>query len=492
MTIPISQVSQVIPGVLSAAGSAIDLNGLVLSQSSYAPIGAAVPFALADDVGAYFGPTSIEKQVADIYFGGVENGTKQPGLLYFAQYPSAPVAAYLRGASLASLTLTALKALTGTLIIVADGISKTSSTIVLTAATSFSNAATIIQAAFTTPGFTVTFDSLRQAFVVTSSTTGASSTMVYAAGTLAAGLALTAATGAVTSQGAVAGVPATNMDAITAVTQNWAGFMTTWEPDTAGKTAFSNWTNAQGDRFVYAGWDSDINAKTAGSTTTWGAYLKTSEVTGSIPVYGDATHAAFVLGWMASLDFDRLNGRSTLAFRQQSGLLPSATNASDASALEANGYNFYGVYANAKDQFNRFYPGAISGKWLWADTYANQIWLNANLQLAGFTIMSNVGSLPYNADGYTLVDAAYMDPIAAAVNFGAIRVGVTLSSAQKAQIKNALGVDASPALFAKGYFLQIRDATAAIRVERRSPSCTLFYNDGQSIQRLTLASIAVQ
>lgn len=492
MTIPISQLSSVVPGVLSAAGSAVDLNGMVLTQSTYPPIGTVPSFALASDVGSYFGSTSTEKAIADIYFGGVENGTKLPGRLYFAQYPAASVAAYLRGASLASLTLAALKALTGTLTIVADGVSKTSSTIVLTAATSFSNAATIIQAAFTSPGFTVTFDSLRQAFVVTSSTTGASSTMAFATGTIAAGLALTAATGAVTSQGAVAGVPATNMDAITALTQNWGGFMTTWEPDTAGKTAFSDWTNAQADRFVYAGWDTDVNAKTAGTTTTWGAYLQTSDVTGSIPIYGDHTHAAFVLAWMASLDFDRENGRATLAFRQQSGLLPSASNGSDALALETNGYNFYGIYANAKDTFNRFYPGSISGKWLWADTYVNQIWLNANLSLAGFTIMSNVNSLPYNVDGYTLVDAAYMDPIASAVNFGAIRTGITLSTAQKAEIKNALGIDASAALYAKGYYLQVVDATAQIRVERRSPSCTLYYCDGQSIQRLNLASIAVQ
>ena len=209
-------------------------------------------------------------------------------------------------------------------------------------------------------------------------------------------------------------------------------------------------------------------------------------------MFGDQTHAAFVLGFAASLDFDRLNGRATLAFRNQSGLSASVSNASDASALEANGYNFYGIYANATQNFNFMYPGSISGEWDWVDSYLNQIWLNANLQLAMITLLQNVGSIPYNNQGYALIDAACQDPISAAVNFGAIRTGVALSDAQKAEIQFAVGSDISPALEAKGYYLQIVPATAAIRAERRSPSMTLYYTDGGSVQRLTLASIEIQ
>ncbi|SEF31351.1 DUF3383 domain-containing protein [Variovorax sp. NFACC27] len=492
MTIPADQIVKVNPGVLAAAGSAVDLNGLILTNSTYPPIGAVVPFALAADVGAYFGNQSVEKQMADIYFAGVTNGTKTPGLLYFVQYPVASVAAYLRGGSLASMTLTQLKALTGSLTIVADGVSKTAASISLSAATSFSNAATIIQAAFTTPGFTVTYDSMRSAFVVTSSTTGVTSTMAIATGTIAAGLALTTQTGAVLSQGAVAGVPATNMEAVVAATINWASFTTTWEPVTADKTAFSIWANSKGPRFAYVGWDTDVNAKVQGNTTTWGYYLQANQVESSVPVYGDQTHAAFAMAWAASLDFDRLNGRSTLAFKAQGGLIAYVTNASDAVALKANGYNFYGAYATAKDNFVFMYAGAISGTWTWADTFFNQIWLNANLQLAMIRLLLSVGSIPYNTQGYSLVNAACLDPINAGVNFGAIRTGVALSESQKAQIQNALGFDASPAIFAKGYVLQIVPATAAIRVERASPSMTLYYADGGSIQQLTLASISIQ
>jgi hypothetical protein len=491
MSIPASSIVRVNPGVLAAAGSAVDLNAVILTHDTAVPVGTMQPFSSADDVGAFFGLTSDEYQAALIYFAGPDNATKTPGQLYFAQYPDADVAAYLRSPRL-DLTLTELKALSGTLTITADGVAKTSSAISLSAATSFSDAATIIAAAFTSPGFAVAWDAQRGAFVFTSSTTGTDSTMDYASGTLAAGLSLTQGTGAVLSQGAVAGVPGPSMDALVQVNQNWAAFTSVFEPVTADKTAFSSWTNGKDDRYAYVGWDTDPNAKVAGNTTTWAYAVKQADDDGSIPVYGNLTHAAFVLSFIASLDFDRLNGRATLAFKNQSGLLPSVDNQTDADALIANGYNFYGAYATAKQDFIFMYPGSTPGQWKWVDSYINQIWLNAQLQLAMFTLLQSVGSVPYNAEGYALVEAACADPLNAAVNFGAIRTGVALSASQIAQIRNAVGQDVSGVITATGYYLQIVPATAAQRSDRASPSMTLYYADGGSIQKLTLASIEVQ
>ena len=49
-TIPISQIVSVNPSVLQAAGAAIDLNGLLLTQSTAVPIGTLRGFASAEDV----------------------------------------------------------------------------------------------------------------------------------------------------------------------------------------------------------------------------------------------------------------------------------------------------------------------------------------------------------------------------------------------------------------------------------------------------------
>lgn len=491
-SIPISQIVKVNPSVLAAAGAAIDLNGLILTNSPAIPLNTVQAFSSAKDVATTFGNDSQEAKMATIYFNGYSIGTKQPALLYFAQYAGSTLPASLKGGSLASMTLAQLKAITGTLQVTVDGVVRGAAvTYNIANATSFTDAANGLS---TILGVPVSYDVTASAFVISSPTTGAGSTITQASGAMATALKLTTATGATIFPAAASPAPSIPdfMNSILGLIQNWALFTTTYEPVLADKKAFSDWTSAQSLRFGYVGFDSDVAAKAAVDTTSWGAYLKETTLDGSIPIYGNNTHAAFVLGFAASLDFDRLNGRSTLAFKTQSGLVPSVTNSSDATNLENNGYNFYGAYASAKDNFNFMYAGKLSGTWKWLDTYLNQIWLNANLQYSMVKLLMNVGSIPYNTQGYTLVEAACLDPIYAAINFGAIRTGIALSESQKAQMQNALGVDASGAIQAKGFYLQIAPATAQQRIDRTSPSMTLYYTDGGSIQRLTLASIEVQ
>lgn len=491
-TIPASQLVKINPGVLAAAGSLAALLGLMLTTTTAVPVGQPMSFATAADVGSFFGLSSNEYKAAQVYFAGPTNATKAASALLFAQYPSADVAAYLRGGAL-TLTLADLKLLTGTLAVSIDGTTNTSASIDLSTATSFSSAATIIAAAFTTPNFAVSYDATRGAFQFTSSSAGASSAAGFAtAGTLANALRLTSTTGAVLSQGAVAATPDAFMSALVQQSSEWSVFMTLFEPDTADKTEFSAWTSLQENDYAYVGWDSDVNAKTAGNTTTWGYAVKTANYGGTVALYGDWTHAAFVLGYAASLDFSRRNGRATLAYKGQEGLLPSVSSASDAAALLANGYNFYGIYGTGSQQFNMLQSGSVSGQYLWLDSYLNQLWLRANLQLALLKLLISVGSVPYNDDGYSLVASACLDPIDSALNFGAIRAGVLLSASQAQQVNQATGVEAAPVIQATGYFLQVSPADASTRAARQSPPVTLYYTDGQSIQNISMAAIEIQ
>ena len=492
-TIPVSQIVQVNPGVLTAAANALNLNGLILTQNTIVPIGAPVAFNTLAAVGSYFGLTSTEYQMASIYFAGFQNCTVLPALLYFAQYNSgAAVAAYLRGGSLLSVPLTTLTTYTGTLSVTVNGTVFTSTAISLTAATSFANAATIIQAGFTSPTFTVTYNAIQGAFVFTSNTTGAASTITFATGTLAASLLLTQATGAVTSQGAAIATPAPFMASLIAQTQNFAQFTLAYASTVAEMSAFALWTSSVAPRYAFVSWGQDANALTTNSTATLGYYVSTNALSGTVLIYGDQTTAAAVLAFGASLDFNRLNGRATLAFKSFPSILPIVTNGQNAATLISNGYTFYGAYGTANSNFAFMYNGAISGQYLWLDSYLNQIWLNANLQLAMITLLQSVASVPYNAQGYALVQSAAKAPIDAAVNFGAIRVGVNLSPAQITQMLYSVGQDISASIVAKGYYLSIVPATAAIRAARTSPSMTLYYADGGAIQQLTLASIEVQ
>ena len=492
MSIPADFYVKINPAVISGGGAALALTAVMLTNNPAVPMGQVLPFPAAADVGKFFGLSSLEKTLADVYFLGFNNSNVKPGNLYFSQYPTAPVAAYVRGASLAAVTLDQLKAMSGTLIVTIDGTVKTSSAIVLTAATSFSNAATIIQAAFTTLSGTVTYDSVRQAFVITSSTTGIASTIGYVTGTLSAGLLLGQANGAVTSQGAIASVPAAAMDAIVNVTLRWATFMTTFEPVIADKLAFQAWNNAQNKRFLYSEWDTDITATQANNTTSFGPLINAINSSGASPFYGAAVHAAFVCGAVASIDFDELNGRATLAYKSQSGLAASVTDRTTAANLKANGYNYYGDVATSTDQFQYMMDGVVSGDFDYIDSYVNQIYMNAGFQTALIDLLRQAKAVPYGPKGQTLIEATCMDPINAALNFGSIQANIPLSSLQAALVNTQAGVRIDNVLSARGWYLQVLDATSQVRAVRGSPPLKFWYMDGGSIQHIDMASIALQ
>lgn len=507
MSIPAKKLVNVIPGVIGAGGAALALTGMMLTANTAVPAGSVSSFADATSVSNFFGATSDEATLAAVYFNGYDNSTQKPGALLFAQYPTAPVAGYLRGASLASMTLTQLQATpAGTMTVTVDGVSKTSSSINLSSATSFSNAATIIASAFTS-GPSVTFDAQRQAFVITSNTTGAASSVSFASGAVATALLLTQVTGAVTSAGAAAATPAAFMTALLGKALNWAGFMTVFEPILADKIAFATWASQQNNRFVYAAWDTDVTATQSGNTTSFGPQLNTLALSGTVALTADQNVAALqgttmqalarplaalTLGYLASLDFGRTNGRTTFAYRGQAGLLAGVTDSSVGDNLIANGYNFYGNYATSSQQFMLMQPGSVSGRFAWLDSYANEIWLNAALQQALLSFLSAIGSVPYNADGYTQIETVMQTPINAALNFGAIRQGVTLSGSQIVQVNSSSGKVIDTVLSSRGWYVQIKDPGAQVRGQRQSPSITLWYCDGGSIQQLTMASLLVQ
>ena len=491
MTIPASDIVVVNPGVVGSGGNPLALNGVILSKSAYLPTNAVQTFASADAVSAFFGPASTEYALAQVYFLGFDNSTIKPGTLIFAPFVDTARAAWLQSGSLAGMTLAQLQALSGSLTVTFNGTAKTAASINLSAATSFSNAATLIQAGFTTPNFSVAWDAVKSVFIFTSSTTGAASTIVEATGTLAAGIKVTSATGAILSQGDDVDTPATCMDMVKSKTQNWVDFMTIWEPVTADKTAFAVWTNAQNQRYAYIVWDTDAQAIVNGSTTNFGYLAKTAAYDGVVPVYNTKELAAFVLGSVASIDFSRTNGRITAAFKSQPGFTATVTDQQIAANLLANGYSFYGAYATANDNFNFLYNGQMTGKWKWLDTFVDQVYLNSQFQLALMTLLTQVKSIPYNESGYSLIRAAMIDPITSALNFGAIRSGISMSASQKAQVNQAAGLDVSTTIEQQGYYLQILDPGAQVRGNRGTPVINFWYTDGGAVQKITVASIDI-
>ena len=494
MTIPISQIAQVIPGVIGAGGQASRLVGVVLTQDASVPPGLPKTFYLDTDADNWFGPGAPETTVADNYFPGIVNGGQLPYSLTYARYAASATPAGSYGANLGSLTLSQLQAFTGTLIVTTAAL-HTSSTINLATATSFANAAALMTAGFTSPDFAITYDTQRNRFLLLTTATGPTATSTDVSGTLAANVGLSQASGAfIQTAGVAADTPATAMNRLITQTTNWGAFTHAWAADMSTRLAFAAWNSGQNFQYWYLGWDTDTADLTPNNAASFGAQVLAAPYQGTTPVYGTVATAAAFMAYAASINYNVTNGRTTLAFRQfTAGTPATVSDLSSANALLSNGYTYIGAYANSANQYTIAYNGKTSGSFLWSDTYLDQVYLNRELQRANFEALLAYNSIPYNSDGYTELYQAALDVIDAAVTSGIIRAGVTLTNSEAQQINAAAGRQISDVVQSRGWYYLIGDPAnvGQARQNRTSPAATLWWTDGGSVQQLNVNSIAV-
>lgn len=493
-TIPISQVVQILPGVIAGGGQASKLSGLVVTKDTSIPPGAPKSFFGAQDVSDWFGPGAPETVMANQYFPGIVNAGQLPFELKFARFAGAATPAMVFGAQLNGMTLAQLQALPAGTLIVTTATTKTSSSINLATATSFANAAAIMLAAFTTPDFSIGYDAQRERFVFATTATGDGTTISAVTGTLATGVGLSAAAGATTAQGVDADTPATAMSRIIEQDMNWGTFSTVYSADLDERAAYAAWNSGQGYQFLYWAWDTEAASIVPNNAASFGAQVFAQPYQGTVPVYGTYELVGAFMGYAACINFQIPNGRTNLAFRQFNGAPDAtATDLATANALLSNHYTYLGAYANAANTYTVAYNGATSGAFLWVDTYLDQIYLNRELQRAFFEALMAYNSVPYNQDGYTMLYRAGVDVIDAALTSGIIRSGVPLSKSQQLQVDTQAGRTVSDVLQTRGWYLLIDDAAnfAQVRQNRESPLAYCWYTDGGSVQRLIVRSIAV-
>ena len=491
MAIPISVDVNVIPGVLSASGDAVDLNGLILTSSTYMPTSTALKFTTASDVSDYFGSTSTEYSMATIYFKGYDNTLSLPGALYFYRYDQEATGSVVRSGKLTDADLPALKLLSGNLQFSISGQSY-SQDVDFSSATSLYDIADTINSAFNDE-MDVEYQDDIQALTLTSTATGSGVFITPYNNAVSIGLKLQLNEGATYSYGSDYVNPYAAMGTITETLQDFATYTTAFTVDSEQAVYLSQFASDSSYRFAYVMIDSSSDATTASSTDCL-AYVvsETYDYSNVIPVYGDQTHASSVMGYGAALNFDVNNGRRSLKYREMSGLLTQADTSWERTNLLANGYNFYGSYAQNKLSENYWSAGTITGDYKWIDAYLGQIWLNANLQSAILSLFMDEIYLPYGTAGRVAIEAVCSDPIEQFKAWGGITTNTTLTSAQKQAIYNTVGTDVSSTLANQGYYLYIGPFTAAMRAARTSPVCILWYTDGGVIQSLTIDSIEVQ
>jgi hypothetical protein len=376
-----------------------------------------------------------------------------------------------------------------------DGSTVSAASLDLSGDASFSAAAaTIASSLGLSGGQTCVYSSQYNAFVITSGTTGATSTIAYPVGAGAAdALGLSAAEGGVLSQGKDAITdPGAYMDAVVAYTQNWGTFMTVWEPDLASKKSFAQWASASNTRYMYVASDSDPTiVQTPSAFTGFAKWLADNDESGTAPEYDSFETCAMICGITAATDFTQLNGRVNYMFRTNSQIGAAVvTDLTEYENMIANGYSSYCAFG-VEQQPNMLANGQISGPFKWIDSYVGAMRLNVNMTAAMVNLLQQTKSLPYNQQGAALIAAAAADPINEAINFGTIRPNVKPSASEAAQMNAAAGQQIDGVVGTRGWYFQVGAADANTRAARQSPPISLWYMDGQSVQQITISSVDV-
>ena len=486
MSINANRLVSITPRVISGGSADLETNGLIITSnvgiSADTP---AISFSTAKEVGAYFGYESNEYKVAAQYFTGVNNQTKTIKTVWFGRDLTAVGSAWIKGGL--SPDLATLKAITdGAFNISLNGSDVTITGVDLSACTSLSAVATVIEGKFTNAS--VTYDTVQNKFVITSTTTGASSTIGYgsapASGTdLSAVLGLTQALGAVLSQGNDALTIAENMERITTVTRNFVGFTTMTAVAESVAVQYAAWADLDDDYvYFYHSNDSTLLSK-ATNTTSVPVTLKAYNTTAC--VFGDAYDAVFMLAVGASIKWDSANALKTWFAKSASGLNAKVLSDTEAEALESIRCNYVGQFATRNAEFTLLNRGCLSGtQYGFIDVLYGAIWLRARLQRGLMDCFAGSNRIPFTKNGYGILATFIAEAVQEALGNGVIDVGLTISDSERITIMNEINEDISVELLNNGYWYKIDDPTANARADRQSPVMAMYYTYAGSVQQI--------
>lgn len=493
MSIPLNNIVKINPKVLAVGNNGNDLFGLMLTRKeNVIPAGKTSIFESAEEIGKLFGYDSIEYNLATVYFAGFTDSDRVAAQLYMALYVENNTSASLIGANMAAVTLEELRSFKGDLQITIDNNEKNIVDPDLGSVNSFSDAAAVLKNVL---GTSVVYSSGNQSFIVTSETTGKTSNVSYATGTLADLLRLSQSEGATLSPAIESPSPTSVLNTLRKENLAFCSVFLTWEPDEAEALTFAKWADSMKDDVCVVLSDSSNKAVIAGTGTSFAEQVFAANYEGVVCVYNSLELCAFIAGYPAAWDLTKTDGRFNAAFRRSSLLTANVTNEDIAQALKANGYNFYGVWASATNDFTFMMEGRISGQYVWLDSWYCQVWMRRYFQNCFIKALLAKGQIPYNNEGKGILSAAIKPAIDDFVKFGAIRSGIYLSEDQTQSLKQAgLNLSQISNITAVGYYLQIDmgNVTPQTRIRRGSPPINFWYTDGQSVQQINMNSIEIQ
>lgn len=433
-------------GVIGASSvKTQELTGRRFTPNPLAPFGKIVT-VLPGGAADYFGAGTPEALFASQYFSYISPApASQANNLQFAAYAPDGRQPTLFGAKLAT-TLAQFQAVTAGVLSIRLGDDEAQLTdLDLSAATSFADVASTVQAALRTesgPQYSaaaVTFDALRSEFrIVGSMSEAGDAEFIPSPGGADVGAMMgLGAVGSVASPGVG---PQSPLQAFIAAEQ---------VTDSFGSASFDDSSMTLDQAIELAGYVAEQNIKyqlyltvSRANYAAWSAALIGFASVGLIlNVAPNEWKESLPMAIMAATDYQRRNATVNYMFRQSS-LTADVTTTAEAIALNDARVNYYGNTAVAGQQILFFQQGFLMGGVTAPqdmNVHANEQWFKAYLAAQLLSMQLALNKIPANDDGRGFILAQLIDAINLAKFNGTISVGKTLTLLQKVAITQLTG-----------------------------------------------------
>lgn len=447
MAINIERYVKITSGIGAASNvSTRELIGRFITENPLVPTGSVLEFSSAEDVGTYFGTTSVEYKRAVFYFGWISKNISAPQKISFARWANVDVASEIFGKP-ATYALGGFTSITtGDFSLTMGGFTFHVTGINLSAAGSLAAVAADIQTAIRAESgggaawtdATVTFDATRGCFNLVSGVTGAD-TISIAAGTISdlAGP-LGWLTGAILSNGADAQSITELLTESTNVSNNYGTFAFIPTLNLNQVLEAANWNNSLGSniQFMYS-----IPVSAANASAWSAALIGIGGCTLTLAPLSNEYPEQVPMMIEAATDYTKPNSVQNYMF-QIFNLTPSVTSDADADLYDSLRINYYGQTQTAGNLIQFYQRGVMMG--LPVDPsdqniYANEQWFKDACSAAVMQLLLALSAVGANSSGRSQLLATLQSPIDQATFNGTISVGKPFTTIQKLYIANITG-----------------------------------------------------
>ncbi|MDF0501626.1 DUF3383 domain-containing protein [Burkholderia cenocepacia] len=483
--LPVSRLINVTINLAALAAQGANMNtGLILGPSAIIDTNErARSYGSINDVMADFGTNTPEYFAAALYF----NQVPQPQQLMIGRWAKTATSGSLRGGvlSTAQQDMTVWKAVTaGAFNITIDGTAKTVTALDFSAQTNLNGVATVINAKLT--GATIAWNGTQ--FVVTSGTSGTSSTVGYAtapgSGTdVSSMLGLTSNLAGTPSAGIA---PEQPVDAAAVFLDRFANQFLGLDFADASITDAQHLAVAAlieaDQRHIYGITTQNPQVLDSTVSTDIASKLQALKLKYTILQYSSSTPYAVssLLGRLLTVNFDGNNTTITLMFKQEPSVAAEQLTSTQANTLQAKNCNVFVNYSNDTSIIQ--YGVTPSG--IYVDSVYNAIWFRNRIETDVYNLLyQSPTKIPQTDGGNAQIAATIAAACEAGVNNGYLAPGVWNSA--------GFGALNQGDTLAKGYYVYQPAIATQSQADREARKSVVFQVAGKEAGAIHGADILV-